>query len=68
VEELHPGVEMTHVRVGPVDERLNLRVDRAENVTRQQLVDDDRTVLHERADDLLGRRIGLDPLQTDATS
>ena len=68
VEELDPGVEMTHVGVGGVDERLHLRIDRADDVTRQQIVDDDGSVLHERVNDLLGRRISLNPLELTAPS
>jgi hypothetical protein len=63
VEDLHPRVEMTHVRVGQVDERLDLVVDRADDFARHQIVDDDCAVLRERRRDLLGGRLGLDSLQ-----
>jgi hypothetical protein len=35
---------MTHVRAGQIDERLNLRIDRPDHVTRQQIVNDDSPV------------------------
>ena len=53
VEELYAGVEMTHVGVGQSDVRLDLGIDRPDDVARQQIVDDDGTVVQERVYDLL---------------
>jgi hypothetical protein len=63
MEELNPRVEVTHVRVGHVDERLDLRIDRPDHITRQQIVDDDSPVLEERAYKMLRRCISLNPLE-----
>ena len=63
VEELHPGVEMTHVGVSQIDVGLDFRIDRPDDVLRQQIVNDHSTVLRERAYDLLGRGISLNRLE-----
>jgi hypothetical protein len=66
VEELHPGVEMTHVRVSEVDERLDLSIDRPDDVTGKEIADDDSPILQERADHLLGPCISFEPLEQSA--
>jgi hypothetical protein len=63
VEELHPRVEMTHVRVGQVNERLDFRIYRANDVSGQQILDDDGPVLQERAYNLIGPCVSLNPLE-----
>jgi hypothetical protein len=68
VEELHPGVEMTHVGIGQVNERLDFRIDRADDVCGEQIENDDGTVLQERADDRLGRSISINPLELPVAS
>jgi hypothetical protein len=55
VEDLHPGVEVTHVRVGPVDKRLNLGIDGGHDIRREEIVDDDGPVLQERPHNLTDR-------------
>jgi hypothetical protein len=50
---------MTHVRVGQVDERLDLRIDGLDHLRGQQIVDDNGTVLEERRRNVLGRRVNL---------
>ena len=54
---------MTHVRVGQVDERLDLRIDRPDHVTGQQIMDDDCPVLQERGHNLFGPRTSPNPLE-----
>jgi hypothetical protein len=63
VEELHPGVEMTHIGVGPIHVRLDFRIDRPDDVTRQQIVDDDGTVLEERGHNMLGPHVSVNSLE-----
>jgi hypothetical protein len=64
VENLHPGVEMTHVGVGQVDKRLNLGIDCPEDTWGQQIVDDDGPVLPECSDDLTDRSVCPNPLES----
>lgn len=67
MEDLHARVEMAHVGVGHVDERLDLRVDRSDDVGRYEIVDDDCAILPERVYDLGGRCISLNSWKsTDA--
>jgi hypothetical protein len=51
VEDLDPRVEMTHVGVGQRNVRLDFVVNRLDDVSRQQIVDDDSTVRQKRAYD-----------------
>ena len=64
VEDLHARVEVAHVGVGRVDERLDLRVDRGDDVGGHQIVDDDRAVLPERADDAGRAACGVDLVES----
>jgi hypothetical protein len=68
VEELHPRIEVTHVRVGPVDERLDFRIDRPHDVTGDEIVDDHGAVFQECAHDLLDRSISLERLELSVSS
>jgi hypothetical protein len=64
MEELHPGVEMTHVGVGQIDVRLDFRIDGPDDVLRKQIADDDGAVPQERTDDLVRRYISLNRLES----
>jgi hypothetical protein len=54
---------MAHVRVGGLDEGLDLLIDRPDDIRRQQILDDHGTILDEGGENLVGGCVGVNPLE-----
>jgi hypothetical protein len=53
---------MPHIGIGGVDEGLHFAIDGGDDVTGQQIVDDDGAIFLQRLENLPGRSVSPDPL------